>query len=294
MDKSNRSTEQPQDHGDRVETDSKFTIAPLHMLDHEQSGLSHVAVRLYLAIRSFTSPQKMEAFPSRERLAKMLGVSTRTVTSAIKELQDGGWLGVEHRFNTSNLYTLKDHGTGWKQASIWKHTSTQTGNVLPDRLEAGFSLTRTNELEPLNKDNCSTSNDVQRSPNENDSQQDGVKSFSMDVQQLCSLLADWIIRNGARPPNITNRWLTDMDRLMRIDGASRQEIETIIDWCQQDSFWHQNILSPGKLRKQWDRLVLGSKALNNRRVNPNANVIDTMLAEQQNEMYETQRKELDR
>ena len=81
---------------------------------------------------------------------------------------------------------------------------------------------------------------------------------------------------------------------MRIDGASRKEIETIIDWCQQDSFWHQNILSPGKLRKQWDRLVLGSKALNNRRVNPNANVIDTMLAEQQNEMYETQRKELDR
>jgi len=32
-------------------------------------------------------------------------------------------------------------------------------------------------------------------------------------------------------------------------------VERLI-WAQDDDFWHTNILSMGKLRKQWDQLIL--------------------------------------
>jgi hypothetical protein len=51
------------------------------------------------------------------------------------------------------------------------------------------------------------------------------------------------------------------------DEAAFLEVERLIEWCQVDSFWHSNILSPAKLRKQFTQLVL--KAL---RSAPNSSV----------------------
>jgi hypothetical protein len=66
--------------------------------------------------------------------------------------------------------------------------------------------------------------------------------------------------NGCKPPKITQTWVTDMDRLLRLDGRTEAEVEAVIDWCQADPFWRSNILSPNKLRAKWDtlRLRMGS------------------------------------
>lgn len=80
--------------------------------------------------------------------------------------------------------------------------------------------------------------------------------FLPEVTDACNLLADLMQSNGAKRPVINDAWLTDMDRLNRIDGRSWDEIEKVIRWCQQDSFWRTNILSPAKLRKQFDQLKL--------------------------------------
>lgn len=46
-------------------------------------------------------------------------------------------------------------------------------------------------------------------------------------------------------------------RLLLADrGGDVAEVVRIIDWCQADGFWRCNILSPGKLRKQFTQLVL--------------------------------------
>jgi hypothetical protein len=65
-----------------------------------------------------------------------------------------------------------------------------------------------------------------------------------------------MIANGCKIPNISSRWIADMDKIMRIDGHSAEEVEAVILWCQQDSFWCSNILSPTKLRTQFDALRL--------------------------------------
>ena len=44
--------------------------------------------------------------------------------------------------------------------------------------------------------------------------------------------------------------------MLRIDKRSVEDIEAVIRWCQQDDFWHKNILSTDKLRKQFDKLYI--------------------------------------
>jgi hypothetical protein len=44
--------------------------------------------------------------------------------------------------------------------------------------------------------------------------------------------------------------------MMERDNRKEGQIFYLIDWCQQDHFWKSNILSPFKLRKHFDQLVL--------------------------------------
>jgi hypothetical protein len=59
---------------------------------------------------------------------------------------------------------------------------------------------------------------------------------------------------NAKVPNDLNRWADDFRKLHELDKRTKQEIKDVIDWATSDSFWQANILSPGKLRKQFDTL----------------------------------------
>lgn len=39
------------------------------------------------------------------------------------------------------------------------------------------------------------------------------------------------------------------------DKRSHYEICELFKWANEDDFWQNNILSPSKLRKQWDQLT---------------------------------------
>ena len=45
-----------------------------------------------------------------------------------------------------------------------------------------------------------------------------------------------------------------IEKMKRIDKRSEEEIKKVIIWCQQDSFWQNNILSTAKLRQHFDQL----------------------------------------
>ena len=44
--------------------------------------------------------------------------------------------------------------------------------------------------------------------------------------------------------------------MLRIDKRTPEEIEEVIRWCQNDSFWQANILSTKKLREKFDQLAI--------------------------------------
>lgn len=77
--------------------------------------------------------------------------------------------------------------------------------------------------------------------------------------------ANWLFselqkrKPDAAAPNIA-AW-ADHVRLMRErDGRTHKQIAGLFRWSQGHSFWHLNIRSPDKLRKQWDRLMDERKA----------------------------------
>lgn len=66
--------------------------------------------------------------------------------------------------------------------------------------------------------------------------------------------------------------------MMERDNRTEEQIKYSIDWCQQDSFWKANILSPSKLRKQYDQLVVKIKSENETK-KKSPQVIPTKLPE---------------
>jgi len=82
-----------------------------------------------------------------------------------------------------------------------------------------------------------------------------------DAYQLALLLRDKVFENfptGVPGPTIRalQPWAGHIDKLIRLDKRSPDEIRRVIEWCQQHYFWYKNIRSPDKLRKQYGRLFL--------------------------------------
>lgn len=89
------------------------------------------------------------------------------------------------------------------------------------------------------------------------------KIFSSDSKEvrLSELLLEKIISRNPnhKKPNIQT-WAKDVGRMIRIDRRIPEDIRAVIEWCQSDPFWQNNILSAAKLRSQFDQLRLKMKA----------------------------------
>ena len=58
-----------------------------------------------------------------------------------------------------------------------------------------------------------------------------------------------------KKPNL-KKWATEIDKMIRLDERDPERVKEVIEWCQKDSFWQDNILSTEKLREQFDKLEL--------------------------------------
>lgn len=54
-------------------------------------------------------------------------------------------------------------------------------------------------------------------------------------------------------------WADDFRKTVELDDRELDEVIKVLDWCQQDDFWRNNVLSPSKFRKQYDQLYLKMK-----------------------------------
>lgn len=79
--------------------------------------------------------------------------------------------------------------------------------------------------------------------------------------QLANLLYQKILENNPnhRKPNL-QKWADDVRLMMERDNRTEEQIEYLINWCQQDRFWKSNILSTSKLREKFDQLVMNIKS----------------------------------
>jgi hypothetical protein len=220
-----------------LKADVYFTIIPEWVL---LADISAQAVRLYGLIRRYADADN-QAWPSRTTLANRLRVSTKTIDRSLAELSSIGAVVVEHRFDasgdmTTNLYRLATVQGVATPMSLPSDTVDATGGDkdVPTGGDTGVPQNESQfELEPIE-----------------------LEGPIFDANRLANLLADLIEANGSKRPKVTKAWLTSIDRMIRLDGRTADQVERAMRWAQSNDFWASNIMSPDALRKQFDRMRL--------------------------------------
>jgi hypothetical protein len=133
----------------QLDTDLRFSIVPEWVLD---ADISDRAIRVYSILARYADNDTLQAFPSRETLAKRCRCHWRSIDRAVDELVTVGAIVKTHRKNgdayQSNLYTLR---RVMPRVSPGTDT-TVTGVLTPQSVgtDTGGNLTITTELEPSN------------------------------------------------------------------------------------------------------------------------------------------------
>jgi hypothetical protein len=81
------------------------------------------------------------------------------------------------------------------------------------------------------------------------------EKFSEGDMAFVDGMLNLLLQNNPRfkQPN-KNTWANDVRKIREIDGIDHTEMAEVFTWANNDSFWSSNILSPIKLRKQWNAL----------------------------------------
>ena len=74
------------------------------------------------------------------------------------------------------------------------------------------------------------------------------------LAELLSLFVQ--LRRKTKKPVDLQVWAKHIDLMIRKDNCTPDQIADVIEWCQEDDFWRDNIMSTPKLRKQFKILEM--------------------------------------
>ena len=225
-----------------------FKRHDVRIVEGMPNGKDYVLFYLKMLVESVTHDGELrfsETIPYDENmLATITNTNIDIVRSAIKI------------FTQLGLMDVWDDGTFYMQ-EIEKMTGCETKWAEKKRLQ------RKNALELV--DNVGTERDNVRQEKEKEKEKEkeySQQKFADDSQEvkLSMLLLNHILKRNSnfKKPNI-QKWADYVDKMYRIDNRSFDEMKEVINWCQQDDFWQNNILSTKKLREQYDQLFIKMK-----------------------------------
>lgn len=152
----------------------------------------------------------------------------------------------------------------FKESKIPKPQNIDCESVLDDRNE-----TVTNSLQDRNE--TVTPRSSSRSSSRSNTKSSSKYSETSDAYLVSKAMADKLqsLYPERKYPDL-QKWSLHIDRLIRIDGKTKEQILYMIAWIhggevtgksgkvhklQMDHFWTQNILSTKKLREKFDDLI---------------------------------------
>lgn len=123
----------------------------------------------------------------------------------------------------------------------------------------------------------------------------GASEPRADVIRVCQYLADAVVENGSKRPQITKAWQDSARRLMDLDGRTEDEVIKAIDWCQRGAserarFWRPNVMSMPKLRAKFDQMRLQAANENRQatkpsRVQEHLSLVEQLAAEETEQQH---------
>ena len=202
-------------------------------------------------------------------ISELTGLSDSHVSDAIKLLAARGII-FSHKHGVMKTVGINT------ELSAWVLDKPKTGKLFP---KTGITFPKTGKTFPETVDTQDyNKNNIKRSSSRNSEESRDVKT-----QEFLSRhpeAADGIYTPAGKSWGTADdlkaaRWIFDKAltvnaslsepnwvewantiRLMRLqDKRTHYEICELFKWANEDDFWQENILSPSKLRKQWDSLT---------------------------------------
>ncbi|MGU3443310.1 hypothetical protein ACLBXI_26030 [Bacillus cereus] len=112
---------------------------------------------------------------------------------------------------------------------------------------------------PTDDHQMTTNKNVKNVKNEKKKNTSRLKYEIPDMENA-KLLFKLMLENNenCKEPNWES-WANEMRLMRERDNRTEEQIQYVIKWSQRDPFWKTNILSPSKLRKQFDQLIVRIK-----------------------------------
>lgn len=149
---------------------------------------------------------------------------------------------------------------GWAQANdhgdlMHPNLGRWTGSAAKERLYERDRKRNQRAMSRKSRDKCPAKTGT-RGEESNSNRSSCHRSTPHDVDVAQSIWQGVLaIRPNHKPPNL-NAWANDIRLMREQDGRTHEEIRDLFAWANRDDFWRTNILSPAKLRKQWDQLAI--------------------------------------
>jgi biotin operon repressor len=202
--------------------------------------------------------------PSYQHIADQCEISRRSVIDHVKALQAMGVLTIKHRMNdgenTSNSFHICSkkleelssavYSLGGEPAALGSANGAK--KRAPDSLGgecAAPPLVQELHPEPSLSNHHLTINEPSLNHN---------APATAVAMHLSSKILSVNPSAKLRPES----WVKEIDRAIRLDGRTKQDLLNIIDWIYSPagSFWQANIMSGAKLREKFDTMLMQSKA----------------------------------
>ena len=232
-----------------------FEDDTIQWLEEQENGKEYVIFYLKLALKSLDGDGKLIRYVGEtllpydvKALAKLTNTSPDTVAVAMKTFID---IGLVSRLEGGEIYM------------------NQIQEMVGSETRAAESMRRLRAKEKAQKqlENNNGNNVTESYPElleiekeiekEIDSPDSAEAKYDDDSPYLglAKYLFTKVKENNskAREPNFQN-WADDIRKLVEIDGNTVEEVKEVIDWCQSDSFWKNNVMSANKLRTQFPKL----------------------------------------
>jgi hypothetical protein len=181
--------------------------------------------------------------PSLQKLAAKTCLSYSAVKRAMSTLIDDGWLAIRKHANEVFVGSAREYQLNFKRL-----------NIVDEDADGGVTQTPPGgQAEP-------GGGVITLPPDQYGNKDGNITSDPLDIRLAEAMLAHIRKLNpNHKPPNLP-KWATIFSLMRRIDKRSPEDIESLMAWVYEDDFWRGNILSPDKLRKHYDRLVIKRNA----------------------------------
>ena len=195
-------------------------------------------------------------------ISELTGLSDSHVSDAIKLLAARGII-FSHKHGVMKTVGINT------ELSAWILDKPKTGKLFP---ESEKTFPETVDTQDYNKNNIKRSSSRNSEESRNKKTQeflsrhpeaaDGIYTPSGKSWGTADDLkaARWIfdkaltVNASLSEPNWVE-WANTIRLIRMQDKRSHYEICELFKWANEDDFWQKNILSPSKLRKQWDQLT---------------------------------------